>query len=258
MKLKTYSAFGILEAALSVAFLVPETSVEFNTLAKAAPGTDPCNDCAVDYNVFHGCLADFRYYFAEEFQKAVTAEFPDHPALKRKTKVKAATKKSEETEVYDEAELQYVRRALAELAALRGVDKVEISEYQHIADAVMAMNETNDEGVELLYTEAGELTTDTELGKPRKLVVFDPTQRERAERGPKTLPKVYKTAAESIYAAGKVESFCTKNQFVLTIPDDIKDDEAKVKDYTIEKVGWKIKSLEDAERAKVNLAGKYA
>jgi hypothetical protein len=58
MKNRTQETFG-----LTINISVPESVDEFNTLAKAAPGANPCLQAAIDQIVFHDTLGTVRDKF---------------------------------------------------------------------------------------------------------------------------------------------------------------------------------------------------
>lgn len=267
MKLKEYSSFQIEGKALKVGILCPETVPEYDSLA----GKDGAAlDSAVDNIVYRGgsCLPSVRYYFCDMFEEAVKKEFPIQPnpeptdasitayndlvgQLLRKTKnlgpKKRGVKAGEEAEdriVFAEGEAEYIRRALPILAELRGIAAVEVDEFQLLMDRVLMLTEEIED-------------PDNAGAKKTVLVVrFDPTAREPSERGPKTLPKMYLKTGEAIVADGQGDGFIEHFALGINIPEDA--DQAKINQLKAEAIGWKIKALEDAERAKTDLKGKYA
>jgi hypothetical protein len=242
VKAATYSALSIAGVALSLSLLVPENVDEFDALAKK-PGA--CLASGIANEIYRGVLADFRAEFCDEFEAELAKEFPDATELKRKTKASGRKKKveggaEEDILTYAEAELEYVRRALAVLAGLRGVGEVPITEFQPVADRVLAKTEEIEvDGVKVAVP----------------LIRFDPSRAERGERGPKTVPKVYQKAAENIIAAGKRDAFIEKHGVTITMPENA--DEAKQAEVYKDAIARKIQALEEAERAKIDLTNKY-
>lgn len=249
MKVKEYNSFQIEGSSLKVAIPVPESIDEYDTLA-GKPGL--CLVSAVDNVVYRNVLNDFRYYFCEEFEKAALAEFPgyvpDKPevALKRKTKLVGKGKTgNEEKYAFAEGEAEYVRRVLPVIAQLRGVEEVKVDSFQSIVDAIMADVE-----------EYGEPDPVTGVKPIRPKVSFDPSEAERGERQPKTLPKRFLAAGNAIIAAGKADKWMAKYEVKpVVFPADA--DQSKKDSLIAEAIGWKIKTMEDAEAAKINVADKY-
>lgn len=245
MKSVIYTALAIAGTALNLPVLVPESVEEFDLLAKK-PGA--ALDEAIANVIYRGFLAEFRGEFVSDLEDVLIKEFPEHAELKRKTIKTGKTKKladgtEEEVLKYDEAELEYVRRALGVLATLRNVPVVEISAFQSLADAVLAKTEEVDDG------NGGKITV--------PLIRFNPLRNEPKERGPKVVPKMYIKAAEGIIAAGKVEAFFTKQGIELPVfTEDVSEADrlARITDT----IARKIQALEDAERAKQDLQNKYA
>lgn len=248
MQVKKYNSFQIEGSSLTVAIPVPESIEEYDTLA-GKQGL--CLASAVDNVVYRNVLNDFRYYFCEEFEKALLVEFPTYApttpevAIRRKTKlVGKKAKTDEEKYVFAEGEAEYVRRVLPVIAGLRGVEEVKVDSFQSIVDQIMSETE-----------EFGEPDPETGVKQTRPKIVFDPSETEKGERQPKTLPKRFLAAGTAILTAGKAEKWCSKYGVSPVIPPGT--DQAKADSITAEAIGWKIKALEDAEAAKVNMAAKY-
>lgn len=242
MKNTTYSILAIAGASLSFTLPVPETIEEFDALAKK-PGAGLKS--AVDNEIYRGVNADVRATFCEELEKHFVEKYPDHVELKRKTKDSGRKKKTEGVEepvmVYAEAELEYVKRALAVLGTIEDRE-VPVTEYQFILDSIMLMTEK-------VKDEAG-----NEI--EQLLIRFDPSRAERSERGPKTVPKVYIKAAEQLIAAGAFDRFTANHGLAYTPAEGAS--EADILAAKTDLVARKIQALEEAERAKIDLANKYA
>lgn len=250
MKLVTYNALAIGAAALTLNVPVASSIDEFDKLS----GRDGAAlDSANNNEVYRGVLADFRYYFCEELQKQLKTEYPQHPELARQLKKK---EKDDDADAYSEPELKYFRRVLATLASIKGVPEILPTVYQPLADYVMSLNETDADGKDVLFDDVDENGNPVKVTK--KLIRFDPSRSERAERGPKQLPKVYIKAAETIFGQGNADAFIKHYQLTPVIPEDKVDDETVVKAAKIDVIARKIKALEDAERAKEDLSAKYA
>lgn len=253
---KTYDAFAMEGSKLQATVLTPESVDEFDQLGGK---TGLCLASGIDNDWYRGGAADLRFFFCEEFEKQVTGEFHGEAGLKRKLKPSGKKKKNadgteEEKTVFAEGEAEYVRRALPILAGLRGVDEVKVEEFQPIVDRLMRAYETKD-GLSDAYTlDASQARLDSN-GSPVLLIRIDPSERERAERGPRTLAKKFLAAGAQIVKDGQGDAFINHFGVQLEIPGDA--DEAAVVALKSEAIGWKIKALEDAEAAKVNLASKY-
>jgi len=243
---KQYEMMKIGGAALSFSLPVPASIEDYDRLA-GKPGA--ALEAAVDNVVYRAgsCLPELRYQFVTELEKRLLQEFPEHAEqLKRKTKTNGKTRAGEEKIVFAEAEAEYVRRVLPIVASLRNLDEVPITEFQFIVDSVMEMEDLKEDGTP---------NTDDAGNLIGKLVRFDPSPRDMGPREPKVLPKTYKAAGDAIVASGRADAWLEKYGVKFIAPEDA--DEQKLNTLKAEAVGWKIKALEDAERAKVNLAGKY-
>lgn len=235
MKPTTYDMLQIEGSCLKLTVNQPETPEEFDALAGK---TGACVDNANANIVYRGTLADGRYYICEAIDKSLAEEFPGHPELRRKTKL--AGKKGD-LEVFDEAEAAYVRRVLPLVAHLRGVDEVKVDSFQPTLDRLQAEYEKDSEGN----------PTD------KLLIRFDPSERERAERGPKKLPAKFLKAGETIVAQGQGEKFLA--HFKVAAPVYPSDATAEQKSALLAAaIGAKIKSMEDAKLQEKNLADEYA
>lgn len=247
MKPATYDCFRVNGESLQVTLQVPETSDEYD---RAAGKEGSCVSAAVDHAVYHGTLGDVRYYFSEAVEAVLKSEFPnyvpasDNVGLTRKTKLSGKNSKGEEKYAYAEGEVDYVRRVLPVVAKLRGQEEVGISSFSPLLDKLMAETE-----------EYGEPDPTTGKRAVRPKIRLDLTEAERAERQPKSLPKRFLMAGESIVKAGKAQKFADKWQMSITYPEGA--DQAKIDAVTSEAIGWQIKKLEDAEAAKTQLATKY-
>jgi hypothetical protein len=136
---------------------VPETSAEFNTLAKRTDGSDACCDEAVDNCLYRGTYADARGLLVERVEartgKArLMKDNPDGRKYKEDVKEdgKVIAKAGDIVQVYAEGELEYLKRVAAE----EGKD---VSIFQGDLDKLMLEKD--------------------EAGNP--LVSFDPAQKER-------------------------------------------------------------------------------
>lgn len=166
---KTFSSLG-LDFKLSV----PETTEEFDTLAKRAGA---CLSEAINNIAYRSNLAQFRDLFlhgqeadAETGAAAITG-VEQETGIKRRTKEVARGDKT--VEVYDESEAKYFGRVCATLGK-------KPEDFAHIARAVEAT------------------------------LVFDPSATERQPKAPSKPGKVFMTAAQSIIEAGKAEVFGEK------------------------------------------------
>lgn len=251
---RNFNTFEIAGAALVVALAVPTTNEELDSMC-GKPNS--AVELAVRQVVAHDTLADVRYYFAERFENAVTTEFPDHPELKRQLKPTGSkTKNADGSEspvmTYAETEMKYIKRALVVLASLRGVTEVSIASFQPLMDSLLLEPELDDNKKPVLDAD----------GNPVLLIRFDPTSPERGERGPKTIPKVYITAATGIMndEAKGGESYADRwlahYQITVDVPEDATDEARKALKITA--IARKIQALEDAKRAQRDIAGEYA
>lgn len=253
---KTYDAFAIEGSKLQATVQVPESVDEFDALGGK---TGLCLASGIDNDWYRGGAADLRFFFCEEFERQVTHEFPNEAGLKRKLKPSGKKKKNvdgteEEKQVFAEGEAEYVRRALPILAGLRGVDEVKVEEFQPIVDRLLRAYESKD-GVSDAYTTNEDDSKRDANGSPVLLIRIDPSEREARERGPRTLAKKFLAAGTQIVKDGQGDAFIAHFGVSVEIPDGA--DEAKIVELKSEAIGWKIKALEDAEAAKVNLASKY-
>lgn len=254
---KTYDAFAMEGSKLQATVLTPESVEEFDQLGGK---TGLCLASGIDNDWYRGGAADLRFFFCEEFERQVTHEFPNEAGLKRKLKPSGKKKKNadgteEEKTVFAEGEAEYVRRALPILAGLRIVDEVKVEEFQPIVDRLLRAYETKEGDTSASYTLDLDKARLDASGNPMLLIRIDPSERERAERGPRTLAKKFLAAGAQIVRDGQGDAFIQHFGVALEIPVDA--DEATVVALKSEAIGWKIKALEDAEAAKVNLASKY-
>lgn len=271
---KTYEAFQIEGASLKATIQVPESVSEYDALG-GKEGL--CLSSGIDNDWYRGGAALLRYYFYESFEKQITGEFPSIEALKRKVK-KTGTKKGKNGEpdedkyAFAEGEMEYVRRALPVLCEARNTERsreglapleeIKVDEFQSIVDRLLTAYEPA-EGIKEEFVfdiERARKTTITDadgnlVEVPVFLLRIDPTEHEQKERGPKTLPKKFAAAGAAVVRDGQGDAFIAHYGIALELPVDA--DEAKVAALKSEAIGWKIKAMEDAEAAKVNLNEKY-
>jgi hypothetical protein len=187
MKQTEYRSLGI-----DVKLNTPDSVAEFDALAKRVDG---CLEEATNNVVYRGMLAEFRETFLHGCEKT-----EDSPAIKgveersgieRKFKTvmkdgKTVLRNGEEVTVWAETEGDYFKRVLAELSKKEGKD-VPAAHFQTLADEVAAS------------------------------LVFDPTERERKERGPVKLAKMYVEKATEVLTQGRHE------KVIQHIQKDLKD-----------------------------------
>ena len=253
---KSINTLAVGAAVLVISVAVASSVEEYDRLAGQ---TGAALESANNNEIYRGVLADFRYYFTEEFQKEMKEQYPSHAELLRQTKSTGKKKRGSDDEegvTYAEAEGAYMKRALAVLASIKNVPEVPITDFQYIADRVMAQPELDAAGNPVLEDVLDDSGQPTGEKKPKLLIRFDPSRAERGERGPKTLPKIYVRAAEQLWSNGKADGFIAHYKLTVTPAEDA--DEAAIKALKIDAIARKIKSLEDAERAKEDLANKYA
>lgn len=247
MKPQTFSSLG-----LDVPIMVPETIDEYEGPKMAnKPGAALAS--AINNEVYRGTLAVFRDAFCTEVEASMATLFPGDTTLKRKTKVGRQKKNSDGTTedvlVFDESEAKYVGRVLATVGSkMTPPQDLKAEDYfKDLLAKVLALDEIDES------TKSPKLDVD---GAPLKLVRFDPTITERAERGPKTTPKVYLLAAGQIVAAGKADPWLA--HFGVAYTPAAGADEAAQTAAKTQLIAKKIQELEEAERANVDLAAKFA
>jgi hypothetical protein len=142
-----------------------------------AKRTNACLDEATNNVVYRGMLAEYRETFCERIELETKIERKWKVAMKDG---KPVLKDGQEVTHWDETEADYFKRVCAE-------KKVEPSVYQSLADEVAAS------------------------------LVFDPTERERKERGPVKLAKMYVEKATEVLTQGRHE------KVIQHIQKDLKD-----------------------------------
>lgn len=128
-----------------------------------AKRANACLDEATNNVVYRGMLAEYRETFCERVEQETKIERKWKAVMKDG---KPVVKDGNESTIWDETEADFFKRVCAE-------KKVEPAVYQPIADEVA------------------------------KSLVFDPTERERKERGPVKLAKYYIEKAAEIFSREK-------------------------------------------------------
>ena len=171
-----------------------------------AKRANACLDEATNNVVYRGMLAEYRETFCERVEGETKIE--------RKWKVammdgKPIVKDGEEVTHWDETEADYFKRVCAEL-------KYEPSTFQSLADDVA------------------------------KSLVFDPTERERKERGPVKLAKMYVEKATEVITQGRHDKVIAHIQKdlkdTMPVPTIVEGDTEDVKTKNINALGHYIKA----------------
>ena len=182
------------------------TPVSVDEFDTLAKRVNACLDEATNNVVYRGMLAEYRETFCERVELESKIERKWKTVMKDG---KPVVKDGNESTVWDETEADYFKRVCAE-------QKCEPSKFQSLADEVAAY------------------------------LVFDPTERERKERGPVKLAKMYVEKATEVITQGRHE------KVIQHIQKDLKDtvplpvladgDSEEVKTKNINALGHYIKA----------------
>lgn len=150
--------------------LVPETVEEYDSLARRVGA---CLDDAVNSTLYRGTFAEFRDLFL--MGREADGETPAFIGVEGLSGVKRLTKTEKrgekEVEVYAETEGAYWKRVIA--TNFGGDEEKAVLEFQSVAQAAM------------------------------ELAAFDPSVKERAPAGPKSIAKRYTEIATQAVKDGK-------------------------------------------------------
>ena len=197
---------------------VAASAEEYDRLAKKA---DACIDSANNNTIYRSTLADLRYNFlhgvdavgkpGDEKYVAARPGFEQITGIERKTretgKFRGEGELKEPVVVWDETEVDYFKRGLAELVKNKSVITINDTSFGPFASV---------EAAALPFTAVAQSHLDA--------IPFDPSETEKTPSGPKKIAAIYLAVAKKIVAAGKADAAAAELSSKLGITVDPTED----------------------------------